>query len=202
MHNRPDVSFGRLACACRLIVGVLAFVLCSHFVVEAHILPWSHRHPCDDADFARAHPVACLTGGASNSESLSFLEAQRPKVTAVTILSRPERDGTYALDEEIRVQVVFDKHVVVFGNPRLRLEIGADTLATAYGALARARWRYAGLTNSKTLPTGELLAHSSLIFSYRVQASDRDDNGIGIPPDALPATLWCSLEIGMPTALP
>ena len=99
-----------------------------------------------------------------------------PKVTSVTIGSRPRRAGdgdglpvygdTYQLGEEIQVNVEFDKPVRRTGTPQVALVIGGHTKRTSYtGRVSR--------------------APSTVFFYYVVQPGDLDGNGVGIPANAL-----------------
>ncbi len=99
-----------------------------------------------------------------------------PKVTSVTIGSRPRRAGhgggfpvygdTYQLGEGIQVNVEFDKPVRLTGTPQVALVIGGHTKRTSY---ARSLSR----------------APSTVLFYYLVQPGDLDANGVGIPANAL-----------------
>ena len=95
---------------------------------------------------------------------LAVASATAPKVTAVSITSRPSRGGdTYAAGDAIVVRVGFDRLVVAGGTPRLTLGIGTATRAAA-------------LTSS---------APHSLDFRYTVVAGDRDADGISVAAHAL-----------------
>ena len=86
-----------------------------------------------------------------------------PKVSAVSIASRPRAGSTYVRGEEIVVEVGFSEPVTVTGAPELALTIGSAT-------------RRAVFVRS---------AERSLWFRYRVRADDRAADGIGIAADAL-----------------
>ena len=75
-------------------------------------------------------------------------------------------DGLHTLGSQVRAYVGFNRDVVVTGRPRVALTIGTKT-------------RYAGFRGRNTSDP------SQLWFSYNVQASDRDDDGISIPANAL-----------------
>lgn len=95
---------------------------------------------------------------------LAVASATAPKVTSVSITSRPSRGGdTYAAGDAIVVRVGFDRLVVADGTPRLTLGIGTATRAAA-------------LTSS---------APHSLDFRYTVVAGDRDADGISVAAHAL-----------------
>ena len=108
-----------------------------------------------------AHEMVAADGGRKVDGSL----ASPPGVTHIYFGDSPARGNTYELGEEIRVGVHFDKVVKVTGRPQVELTIGAET---RYATLST-RWgddRY-------------------LDFSYVVQEGDRDEDGIGIPANAL-----------------
>ena len=91
--------------------------------------------------------------------------ASPPRVTQIYFSSFPARGNTYELGEEVRVVVDFDKVVTVTGRPHVALTIGAET---RYATLST-RWgddRYVD-------------------FRYVVQEGDQDEDGIGIPGNAL-----------------
>ena len=91
--------------------------------------------------------------------------ASPPRVTRIYFGSSPARGNTYELGEEVRVVVDFDKVVTVTGRPQVELTIGAET-------------RYA-------TPTTRWEDDRYVDFSYVVQEGDRDEDGIGIPANAL-----------------
>ena len=66
---------------------------------------------------------------------------------------------TYEFGEEVLIQVTLNGTISVTGSPRIRLTIGDET-------------RYAEFSASPA---------NLIFFSYRVQADDRDTNGISIP---------------------
>ena len=86
-----------------------------------------------------------------------------PVVTQVDVFRRPLTGDTFGPDERIAARVRFSKPVVVTGNPRLLLQVGNETRgADLYAA------------------SGEFV-----FFQHHVDASDRDDDGISIPADAV-----------------
>ena len=91
-----------------------------------------------------------------------------PSVETVGLVNPPS-DGVHIFGDTVEVEVWFDHggFPVVNGSPRFALTIGADT-------------RYA-----EHWSTGSSGSKGSLGFRYVVQSSDRDDDGIGIPANAL-----------------
>ncbi len=83
--------------------------------------------------------------------------ATAPRVSLVRFWG-PAR-GTYELGDTVEIEMEFDPLVTVTGNPVLELDVGGQT---------------------------RLATHThGLIFRYTVQASDRDNDGISIPANAL-----------------
>ena len=87
-----------------------------------------------------------------------------PAVTGATITSIPGGSQTYARGEAITVRITFSRPVAVSGAPQLALTIGANQRQASY-----------------TAGTGT----ASLTFSYTVQATDSDPNGIEVAASAL-----------------
>ena len=83
-------------------------------------------------------------------------------------LGEPPPDGVHIRGSRIVVNVVMNRDVVITGQPRLALTIGADT-------------RYAEFADFP----GHYPPFWPFAFEYVVQASDRDDDGVSIPADAL-----------------
>ena len=90
--------------------------------------------------------------------------AGAPRVSDVRITTTPASDSTYALGELISVTVEFDRSVSYTGAPQLALTVGSQTRQASL-----AGW------------DGE----AELRFSYAVQASDRDLDGISVGASAL-----------------
>ena len=86
-----------------------------------------------------------------------------PKVSAVSIGSRPRAGTTYGREETILVEVGFSEAVAVTGAPELALTLGSATRSAAF---VRSSER-------------------SLWFRYRVGSDDRDADGIGVAAAAL-----------------
>ena len=96
-------------------------------------------------------------GGGNSEPSL--------RVSRVAFTGRPESEETYRLGEQIRVAVTFSQAVTVTGTPQIGLTVGSATRQAAYDA-----------TRSKG---------SLLVFTYTVQGTDTDSDGISIAADAL-----------------
>ncbi len=91
-------------------------------------------------------------------------DGSRPQITAgPTIASSPVSGDTYGKGETIVVAVTFSEDVTVDGNPRVRLDVGE-----------RKRWARYSSADGVTLT-----------FTYKVNGSDRDDDGVSIRKNAL-----------------
>ncbi len=107
-----------------------------------------------------------LTHGAVAARGRSKVDGSLvapPKVTYIALVSSPARGDTYKMGEEVEVAVEFDKAVTPAGSPQVGLTIGTQTRHAEYSGWGR----------------------RALFFSYSVQASDRDDDGISIAANAL-----------------
>ena len=107
-----------------------------------------------------------------DTDSVKFrmgVTGPRPVVTGVRFLNTPHQDDTYAISEEVVVGVSFGtdvvEHVLVEGVPQLALKIGSNTRQANYFQIEQS-------TNT-------------LYFSYTIQASDVDADGISIEGGAL-----------------
>ena len=112
-----------------------------------------------DADLT--HVAVAADGGRKVDGSL----VSPPMVQRYSMSFPPPRDGTYELGETVEVHVKFDKPVTVTGSPQVALTIGEQIRYAAYVT----SWgddRYA-------------------VFSYKVQAGDRDGDGISISANSL-----------------
>ena len=89
-----------------------------------------------------------------------------PEALSISFSNAPSGGDTYALSEEITADVQFTKALDVSGAPRLALTIGANTRQAGFQSI---------LGSCKC----------TLRFSYSVQASDMDDDGIEIATDSL-----------------
>ena len=91
-----------------------------------------------------------------------------PTVRAVEIVSEPQKGDTYIYTSRIVVEVTFSEEVTLVGeSPQLALTVGSEKRQASY-----AYW----LDNDNK---------SSIKFSYEVQKTDRDMDGISIDADAL-----------------
>ena len=85
--------------------------------------------------------------------------------------SVPASGDTFGIGERIGVSIRYDARVAVTGTPRVPLDIGG---ATRHAAFSRD-------DSTLTLVAGK----SFLTFVYRVQAGDRDDDGISVAANSL-----------------
>ena len=117
------------------------------------------------ADGTTAADLTHGTVAADGDRKVNGSLASPPGVTHLYFGDSPARGNTYERGETVRVGVHFYKVVKVTGRPQVELTIGAET---RYATLST-RWgddRYVD-------------------FSYVVQEGDRDEDGIGIPANAL-----------------
>ena len=117
------------------------------------------------ADGTTAADLTHGTVTADGDRKVNGSLASPPGVTHLYFGDSPARGNTYERGETVRVGVHFDKVVKVTGRPQVELTIGAET-------------RYATLS---TRWGDDRYVH----FSYVVQAGDRDEDGIGIPANAV-----------------
>ena len=109
----------------------------------------------------------------------AFAEPVReaPAVSSIAFASSPANGDTYELGEAIEVVVEFDPAVAVTGLPRLKLNIGAETRhATDSTWVSQPVLSFPYVSED---------LHPALYFRYTVQEGDRDEDGIGIPANAL-----------------
>ena len=85
-------------------------------------------------------------------------------VARVQVVSHPLSGDTFGPGEEVRAVATFSEPVVVTGDPRLVLQMGDQT---------------------RSAELFSVFADRRLSFRYFVKASDRDDDGIGIPANAV-----------------
>ena len=92
----------------------------------------------------------------------------RPAINRVRITSSPQYADAYVRGERVRLEIGFDRSVVVRGNVSARLRI------EALGSTVTRQAYY--ISGSGT---------SNLVFEYPVFLLDNDSNGIAIPADTL-----------------
>ena len=99
------------------------------------------------------------------------------RVSSVEFTGLPLRLGdTYRLEDQIRVEVTFSKGVGVTGTPQIGLTIGSLTQQAIYR----------GYGSDYDAAHGHYVYNErKLLFSYEVQASDLDTDGISIAANAL-----------------
>ena len=91
------------------------------------------------------------------------LFAQNVTVSEVRVYGSPPYEDTYGEDDQIRASVRFSAPIIVTGDPKLLLRIG-DRLRSAEIYIAH---------------------REQLFFRYFVVESDRDDDGVSVPANAL-----------------
>ena len=103
--------------------------------------------------------------GRSEAAATEVTPQGPPRIEGVEVVSSPGLDGdTYGAREEIRIEVTFDQPVEVAGDPRFRFDVGGSDRLAAYDS--------GGGTEA-------------VLFVYRVEAGDRDGDGIEVGGDAL-----------------
>ena len=105
---------------------------------------------------------------ANTARTVDGSKVRAPSIRSVAFAGSAPAGGTYHYDAEVRVEVVFDRSVVVDtarGSPRLALAVGARRRHAAFAASAS---------------TGK-----TLVFAYRVQSADMDSDGASIDANAL-----------------
>ena len=87
----------------------------------------------------------------------------------------PPSGDTYVRGEIVRVWVEFDRDVTVTGRPLVALTIGSQTRHATYSGYS-----------TLVVPGGGMVVDEDVLsFDYLVQATDRDEDGISIPANAL-----------------
>ena len=120
--------------------------------------PWQEHHVDGGESGGGTDPGGGTNpGGGNPGPSL--------RVSAVRWTGTPASGATYRLGEQIQAAVTFSDAVTVTGAPQLGLSVGTQTRQAVYDA-----------TESK----GTLV-----VFSYSVQATDADADGISIAANAL-----------------
>ena len=111
--------------------------------------------------------AASVSGGEaarSARVSVTVTDNTPPAVSTVAITSDPGTDGIYAADDKIGVTVTFSESVVVTGRPQLTLNVGGEDRTAEY-----------------EIGTGT----TALLFAYKVDEDDEDDDGVSIAADQL-----------------
>ena len=114
-----------------------------------------------------------VDGGGSGTSGPNLVAA--PVVSSVVFTSSPQYENTYRLGEDIRASVQFSGAVAVTGTPQIGLTIGTQTRQVSYDA-GRSAVAHHGLG---------AIEGSILVFTYSVQGTDADADGISIAADAL-----------------
>ncbi len=121
----------------------------------------------------RDKPANVNGGGSGTASGGETNRPARPVVRTVTFENRPRYERTYRLGEQIRVTVWFSVAVTVTDTPQIGLTIGSQTRQAAYDADLSRRAQNGG---GRGTP---------LVFTYTVQGTDADADGISIATDAL-----------------
>ena len=95
-----------------------------------------------------------------------------PAVSNLSITSRPQSGDTYGIGETISAIIQFNEPVKVTGSPQLALAVGSQD-------------RQANYSTCFGLPVDSTGSCRWLTFSYKVQSTDSDSDGIGIATNAL-----------------
>ena len=101
----------------------------------------------------------------------------QPMVRAIYLDNHvpPPTGDTYVRGERVRVWVEFDRDVTVTGWPQVTLSIGSQARQATYS----------GFSTIIASGGGMVVDEDVLSFDYLVQATDRDEDGVSIPADAL-----------------
>ena len=143
--------------------------------------------PPDGCPSSHQYEGQCFSGFEIVSDAEFVLDDQPLSATSgVAITSAPRSGDTYAAgnpNEEIVVEIEFSEEIdVVQANdgswPSLALEVGNSTRVAAYDEAA-----------SST---------DKLVFRYKPQAADNDDDGISVPDGALRLNGALILDAGVP----
>ena len=108
--------------------------------------------------------AAVLTHDAATGHKVDGALVEPPEIIRVRFWESPLSGQTYGLGETVEVQVGFNKLVEVEGKPSLELDVGGVRRDAVFRGLRSGQWAF---------------------FGYRVQETDRDDDGVGIPAGAL-----------------
>jgi len=102
----------------------------------------------------------------TGSQSDELLVSVYPEVTVsgLALVSRPQVSETYQQGEEVKAQLRLTDVVIVDGAPQLQLQVGSAVRSMTYVGLERT---------------------ALLEFSYTVQASDTDADGVSIGAEAV-----------------
>ena len=101
-----------------------------------------------------------------------LVNAVSQRVLSVVLTTDPGSDNTYGIDDFIAVEVEFDDIVRVSGAPELVLSLGANGGTTPGPQSQRAGY----VSGDET---------DTLLFRYRVQEGDLDEDGVSVDPNAL-----------------
>ena len=120
--------------------------------------------------------VSGYASSATGAYSVATTNTTSSTIQQLQFRSDPGADGTYSVNDEITVRVIFSSEVSVTGTPQLALNIGGVTRQASYTGVT-------GLT-----------ADMTLTFSYTVAAGDSDADGIAISANSLTTPTGSSIR--------
>ena len=124
------------------------------------------------------HPNRIVTPPVDGSR-VTAPQLRSLKVVGGGRAGKPAHDGTYRLGDEIQITAEFSRYVVVTGVPQVAVVIGSQTRQAKPCTPASVRGRDFGLPVKEGRVTAVRFR-----FCYRIQATDRDTDGISIARDA------------------
>ena len=108
--------------------------------------------------------AAILTGATLTDQADHKVDTSVPSISSIAITSTPGSENSYQASEKIQLRVSFSENVEVTDTPQLTLKIGTGYQPAAY-----------------TSGSGT----TALTFSYTVQSTDSDPDGISIDSNQL-----------------
>ncbi|MCY4325147.1 MAG: alpha-L-fucosidase, partial [Betaproteobacteria bacterium] len=133
----------------------------------------------------REHTVRIVVGNEDEGSGKGFVNIDymevAPRVVEVLIVSRPDSGDTYAVGETVEFMVYFSGSVKVSGAPQLEIDVGGAARLANY--VSEPGTRYLIQVPGAPPRTGDYISGSGtrrLMFSYVVQASDVDADGISV----------------------
>ena len=135
---------------------------------------FSEPTPPNDCDNDQRHQGQCYTGfEIAGVPTINFVyDGMAPQVATIRFTSTPEDPDGYAVREVIKVDVVFDRGLVISpitggsSPPTLALQVGANRRTATYVVESN-------------------VSAGVLSFVYTVEAEDFDDDGVSVARDGL-----------------